>query len=412
MYDNQKKQEGFILVAVVTDQSEDVIGSLKELEDLVETAGGVVLGQMTQNLDKFNTATYIGSGKIEELRAYIEETKAVGIVCDDELTPMQMKNLEDALDVKILDRTLLILDIFAMHAVTGEGKLQVELASLRYRSTRLAGFGKAMSRLGGGIGTRGPGEKKIEVDRRIIKDRIAFLKDELEDLKKHQQVSRTSRSKSNIPVVAIVGYTNAGKSTLLNTLTGSEVLSKDMLFATLDPTTRVCELTAKDKVLMTDTVGFIRKLPHHLVEAFRSTLEEAKYSDLIVHVVDATSPYKDMHMKVVYDTLLMLGAMDKPIITVFNKIDKLEGDVILTDEKAKRIVRISAKAGIGLDDLRVAISDILRSGRLFIEKVIPYDKAGLVSRIREKGELISEEYTQDGIAVIAYVPVEMEDMLS
>jgi GTP-binding protein HflX len=225
-------------------------------------------------------------------------------------------------------------------------------------------------------------------------------------------VSRTSRSKSNIPVVAIVGYTNAGKSTLLNTLTGSEVLSKDMLFATLDPTTRVCELTAKDKVLMTDTVGFIRKLPHHLVEAFRSTLEEAKYSDLIVHVVDATSPYKDMHMKVVYDTLLMLGAMDKPIITVFNKIDKLEGDVILTDEKAKRIVRISAKAGIGLDDLRVAISDILRSGRLFIEKVIPYDKAGLVSKIREKGELISEEYTQDGIAVIAYVPVEMEDMLS
>ena len=272
-------------------------------------------------------------------------TDATGIICDDELSPAQMNNLEHELECKVMDRTLLILDIFAGRARTSEGKIQVELAQLKYQQTRLTGWGRAMSRLGGGIGTRGPGEKKLEMDRRLIKSRIAQLNRELKDVKKHREVTREQRSRSHIPVAAIVGYTNAGKSTLLNTLTGAGILAEDKLFATLDPTTRDLKLPSGQEILMTDTVGFIRKLPHHLIEAFRSTLEEAKYADIILHVVDASNPQMDEQMYTVYETLQNLGVKDKPVITVFNKIDRMEDTWVPRDLRADYHVKNLGKDG-------------------------------------------------------------------
>jgi len=405
MYDTSEKKEKYILVAVCLDNNDEkTMRSLKELSSLLETAGGESEAYVIQKLDKRNSATYVGSGKLEEIRQLIENCEATGIVTDDELTPMQMKNLEDELSCKVLDRTMVILDIFASRASTSEGKLQVELAQLKYRATRLAGFGKDMSRLGGGIGTRGPGEKKIEVDRRIIKDRIVFLNKELEEVKRHRQITRSKRSESNNLVVAIVGYTNAGKSTLLNKLTGSNVLSEDKLFATLDPTTRTLELSNKENVLLTDTVGFISKLPHHLVEAFRSTLEEAKYADIILHVVDASNPDWDMQMKVVYDTLASLFVLDKPIITAFNKQDMVVGDDILKDINAKKVINISAKYGTYLEELKTAIEEIIKEGKCLIETLFPYSEAGKIQEIRKYGELLCEEYKEDGILVKAFVP--------
>ena len=324
MIEIKNETEKLILVGVSLSDQDDTKESLEELKDLVSTAGAETVGMVIQNREQQHPGTYVGKGKIDELKSMIWELRATGIVCDDELSPAQMKNLQDELDVKVMDRTLIILDIFAARASTSEGKIQVELAQLKYQQTRLTGWGRAMSRLGGGIGTRGPGEKKLEMDRRLIKSRIAQLNRELKDVKKHREVTREQRNRSHIPVAAIVGYTNAGKSTLLNTLTGAGILAEDKLFATLDPTTRDLKLPSGQEILMTDTVGFIRKLPHHLIEAFRSTLEEAKYADIILHVVDASNPQMDEQMYTVYETLQKLGGKDKPVITVFNKIDKTE----------------------------------------------------------------------------------------
>ena len=308
-------KEKVILVGVQKERGENMEISLQELRELAMTAGAETVGIVIQNREAVHPGTYIGKGKIDEVAELLYRTGATGIICDDELSPAQMKNLEDALDTKVMDRTVVILDIFASRAATSEGKIQVELAQARYSLTRLAGFGTSMSRLGGGIGTRGPGETKIETDRRRIRNRISQLKEELREVVKRREVTRSLRERNHVPVAAIVGYTNAGKSTLLNKLTDAGVLSEDKLFATLDPTTRSLKLPAGETVLFTDTVGFINKLPHHLVDAFRSTLEEAKYADVIIHVVDASDPESDTHMQVVYDTLRGLGVTGKPVLT-------------------------------------------------------------------------------------------------
>lgn len=408
MIDNREAEERVILVAVRKSDRENTEQSLDELCELASTAGAVTVARVIQNLDNFNPATYIGKGKIDEIKELIIEYDATGIICDDELSPAQMNNLSDALEIKIMDRTLLILDIFAARANTNEGKVQVELAQLRYRSSRLSGLGNALSRLGGGIGTRGPGETKLEMDRRIIHERIGQLKHELEAVVTHRELTRSQRSRSNIPVVAIVGYTNAGKSTLLNTLTGAGILAENKLFATLDPTTRGLELESGQQILLTDTVGFISKLPHHLVEAFKSTLEEAVYADIILHVVDASNPAMDSQMYVVYDTLEKLGAGDKPIITAFNKIE-IAGNKVLKDFKADKTVNISALHGDGLTELKDTIEEVLRESKIYIEKTYSYTEVSKISLIRKYGQLISEEYVAEGIEVKAYVPTEIYD---
>ena len=408
MIDNREAEERVILVAVRKSDRENTEQSLDELCELASTAGAVTVARVIQNLDNFNPATYIGKGKIDEIKELIIEYDATGIICDDELSPAQMNNLSDALEIKVMDRTLLILDIFAERANTNEGKIQVELAQLRYRSSRLSGFGNALSRLGGGIGTRGPGETKLEMDRRTIHERIGQLKHELEAVVTHRELTRSQRSRSNIPVVAIVGYTNAGKSTLLNTLTGAGILAENKLFATLDPTTRGLELESGQQILLTDTVGFISKLPHHLVEAFKSTLEEAVYADIILHVVDASNPAMDSQMYVVYDTLEKLGAGDKPIITAFNKIE-IAGNKVLKDFKADKTVNISALHGAGLTELKDTIEEVLRESKIYIEKTYSYTEASKISLIRKYGQLISEEYVAEGIEVKAYVPTEIYD---
>ena len=407
MFELKEAQERVILVGVSTSDHDDTEKSLDELEELVATAGAVTVGRVIQNLDQVHPGTYVGKGKLDEIKELLWETGATGIICDDELTPAQLGNMEDVLDTKVIDRTLIILDIFAARASTNEGKIQVELAQLKYRQSRLVGLGKSLSRLGGGIGTRGPGEKKLEMDRRLIRDRIAQLNRELKDVKRHREVTREQRSRNKVPVVAIVGYTNAGKSTLLNTLTGAGVLEEDKLFATLDPTTRNLKLPSKQEVLLTDTVGFIRKLPHHLIEAFRSTLEEAKYADIILHVVDASNPQMDEQMYIVYETLMNLEVKDKPIITAFNKQDKVTGEMILRDFRADHIVRISAKHGLGLDKLQDTIEEVLRSQKVLIEKVYPYAEAGKIQMIRKYGELLEEEYRGEGIFARGYVPAEI-----
>lgn len=408
MIDNREAEERVILVAVRKSDRENTEQSLDELCELASTAGAVTVARVIQNLDNFNPATYIGKGKIDEIKELIIEYDATGIICDDELSPAQMNNLSDALEIKVMDRTLLILDIFAARANTNEGKIQVELAQLRYRSSRLSGLGNALSRLGGGIGTRGPGETKLEMDRRIIHERIGQLKHELEAVVTHRELTRSQRSRSNIPVVAIVGYTNAGKSTLLNTLTGAGILAENKLFATLDPTTRGLELESGQQILLTDTVGFISKLPHHLVEAFKSTLEEAVYADIILHVVDASNPAMDSQMYVVYDTIEKLGAGDKPIITAFNKIE-IAGNKVLKDFKADKTVNISALHGDGLTELKDTIEEVLRESKIYIEKTYSYTEASKISLIRKYGQLISEEYVAEGIEVKAYVPTEIYD---
>ena len=405
IYETKKTTERVILVGVSFQEGDDTLQSLDELSELASTAGAVTVGKLIQNREAPHPGTYLGKGKIEELKELIWEADATGIICDDELSPAQLANLQDMLDTKVMDRTLIILDIFAQRASTREGKIQVELAQLRYRSTRLTGLGRSLSRLGGGIGTRGPGEKKLEIDRRLIRDRIYQLKQELEAVKRHREVARQQRSKNPVPVAAIVGYTNAGKSTLLNQLTGANVLEEDKLFATLDPTTRNLKLDSGQEVLLTDTVGFIRKLPHHLIQAFRSTLEEAKYADIILHVVDASNPQMDIHMHVVYDTLNQLEVGDKPVITLFNKIDCLEDrDAVMKDFRAEKTLRISAKKDIGLDEVKEALEAILRQSKMLIERVFEYSRAGDIAVIRKYGQLLEEEYRADGIFVRAYVP--------
>lgn len=408
LYDIKEKPENLILVAVATESSSDTGESLDELQELVSTAGARTVGRCIQNRAQIHNSTYIGKGKLEELQEMIKQLHATGIVCDDELSPAQLGNLQDMLQVKIMDRTLVILDIFAQRALTREGKVQVELAQLRYRASRLAGLGNSLSRLGGGIGTRGPGEKKLEIDRRLIRDRISQLSAELKDVVKHRQVQRQQRTRTGMPVACIVGYTNAGKSTLLNHLTGAGVLEEDQLFATLDPTTRGIALPSGRKLLLTDTVGFIRKLPHHLVQAFRSTLEEAVYSDIILHVADASNPHLDTQMETVYETLRLLEVRNKTVITIFNKIDKFTELPVLKDPKADYTIAISAREGTGLEELLELLEEVLRSRTVYIEKLYSYEEAGKIQLIRQYGQLQKEEYIDSGIYVEAYVPREIE----
>lgn len=381
--------------------------SVLELAELVKTAGAVVVGTMIQKRELVHPGTYVGTGKVAELAAMVKELEATGIVCDDEFSPAQLKNLEAALDTKVMDRTLIILDIFAARATTSEGKIQVELAQLKYRLSRLAGLGRSMSRLGGGIGTRGPGEKKLEMDRRLIKNRIAQLNRELKEVRQHREITRARRVREQIPVAAIVGYTNAGKSTLLNRLTDAGVLEEDKLFATLDPTTRALALSGRQEILLTDTVGFIRKLPHHLIEAFRSTLEEAKYADYILHVVDASNPQCEQQMHIVYDTLYQLDIKDKTIITLFNKQDAVTDPEPLRDFKADYTLAISAREGTGLEELKELLARLLRENKVLVERTVAYADAGILQQIRSKGELLQEEYRPEGIYIRAYVPMEL-----
>lgn len=406
LIETKESEEKVILVGVCLNEKDNIEESLDELKELVKTADATVVGRLVQNRESFHSATYIGKGKIEELKELAIETGATGIVCDDELSPAQIRNLEETLDLKIMDRTLVILDIFSKRALTKEGMIQVELAQLKYRSSRLVGLRSSLSRLGGGIGSKGPGEKKLELDRRLIRNRIAQLSKELEEVKMHREVQRKQRSKNLIPVVCIVGYTNAGKSTLLNRLTQAGVLEEDQLFATLDPTTRKLELESGQEIMLTDTVGFIRKLPHHLVDAFRSTLEEAKYSDLILHVVDMSNPQMDQQMEAVYETLDRLDIRDKTIITVFNKQDKVEKLQIIKDAKADRTVRISAKKEEGFEGLLQTIEEILQSRKQLIEKVYPYDQGSTLQIIRKYGQILEEEYLPEGTKIKAYIPKE------
>ena len=406
----EEKKEKFILVAVSISAEKETQSSLDELEELVYTAGAISVGRLVQNRERIHAVTYLGKGKLEELKEMLLYMEADGVLCDDELSPAQLRNLERILDTKIVDRTMLILDIFAKRASTGEGKIQVELAQLKYAAVRLVGLRSSLSRLGGGIGTRGPGEKKIELDRRLIHNRISVLKEELREVKKQRDIRRKAR-KDNF-VIAIVGYTNAGKSTFLNKLTGADVLAEDKLFATLDPTTRKLKLPSGNEVLLTDTVGFIRKLPHHLIEAFKSTLEEAKYADLILHMIDASNPEADTQMLIVYNTLRELGIEDKEVVSLYNKIDIMPEDTILPrDFHAEHTLKISAKTGEGLEEFKELVDKILRQQRIYLEKLIPYKDSAKLALIRKHGELEFEDYREDGIYIRAMVPTNIYDLL-
>jgi len=405
-FETKEIVEKVILLGV--DVGDDTKESMKELAELVDTAGAIVLDSIVQSRERIHPGTYLGKGKIEEVRERIEQLDATGVVCDDELTPAQLRNLEDLLDTKVMDRTMVILDIFAKRATTSEGKIQVELAQLKFSAARLIGLRSSLSRLGGGIGTRGPGEKKLEMDRRLIHERISQLKSELKKVESHRELIRKSRDENLAFNVAIVGYTNAGKSTLLNKLTDANILAEDKLFATLDPTTRKLKLGSGQEILVTDTVGFIRKLPHHLIEAFKSTLEEAKYANLLVHMVDASNEEASSQMLVVYDTLRSLDVVDKDIITVFNKTDLIkEGEELPRDFHADKILKMSAKTGEGIEDLKKTIENILQNQRVYLEHIFSYKDAGKIALIRKFGEIKSEEYTDDGILIKAYIPAEI-----
>ena len=418
IYDTADEQEKIILVGVATADGDDTEQSLEELEELGQTAGAVTVAKVVQNRDRMHPGTYIGKGKIDEVAELVQKYDADTVVCDDELSPAQLRNLSDALQVKVIDRTVMILDIFAKHASTNEGKLQVELAQLRYRSSHLIGGRSELSRLGGGIGTRGPGEQKLEMDRRLIKNRISILKRELTEVQRTRELTRKKRQEVSTPVVAIVGYTNAGKSTLLNYLTGAGVLSENKLFATLDPTTRKLSkdnfskedsaAESREEMLFTDTVGFIRKLPHHLIQAFRSTLEEAKYADVILHVVDCSNPDMDAQMYTVYETLRKLEIGDKKVVTAFNKIDLVEEPQVLKDLNADKTARISAKTGDGVEEMLQMLSEVMKENKLLLEKVFSYNDASVINTVRKVGQIIEEEYQNEGIYVKAYLPKEYE----
>lgn len=406
-FEIEEVEEKVVLVGVSEQEGDDAEDSVAELSELVKTAGATVVGTLIQKRELIHPDTYVGTGKVQEIAEMIENLGATGIVCDDELSPAQLKNLESMLNTKVMDRTLIILDIFAARATTSEGKIQVELAQLKYRLSRLTGLGRSMSRLGGGIGTRGPGEKKLETDRRLIKNRIAQLNRELKEVRQHREITRAGRERSQVPVAAIVGYTNAGKSTLLNRLTDAGVLEEDKLFATLDPTTRMLELPGKQQILLTDTVGFIRKLPHHLIEAFKSTLEEAKYADYILHVVDASNSQREKQMHIVYDTLYHLDIKEKTIVTLFNKQDAVTEQEPLRDFKADHTLNISAKWGTGLEELKALLSEMLRENKILVERTVPYGEAGIIQQIRKSGELLEEDYRTEGIYIKAYVPMSL-----
>ena len=397
---NEEKITRALLVSVDTGEY-DAQASLEELFELVKSAGAEPVFSVTQNLNKVETATYVGTGKLAEITEICNAQEIDLIVADSELSPTQIKNMEAETDVRVIDRTTLILDIFAQRARSKEGKLQVELAQLKYMLPRLTGKGIAMSRLGGGIGTRGPGETKLETDRRHIRRRMETLKEELADLEKHRNMLRKRREKDGVITVAIVGYTNAGKSTLMNYLTDAGVLAQDKLFATLDPTSRALKLPSGVTVMLIDTVGLVRRLPHHLVEAFRSTLEEAAQSDIILNVCDASSEEARTHMQVTTDLLESLGCGDRPIITVLNKCDLVRDDVLAQDFRS--YIRISAKNGTGVDKLLQAIDDNLPVRMKRVKLLLPFANAGLASEIRTKGTLICEEYVSEGLEIEAVV---------
>ncbi|MBR5468727.1 MAG: GTPase HflX [Firmicutes bacterium] len=404
LHDIEELEERVILVAVDADnRDDDTEKCLDELEELAKTAGAVTVGRVIQKRERVSTGYYVGSGKLDEIKTMINALDATGIICDDELTPAQMRNMEKILETKVMDRTMLILDIFAGRAVSREGKIQVELAQLKYRLSRLTGMGAAMSRLGGGIGTRGPGEKKLETDRRHIKERIYELRRELEEIRTHRSLLRGQRNKSGKPVVSLVGYTNAGKSTILNSLTDAGVLEEDKLFATLDTTTRNVELPGGSNIYLTDTVGFIQKLSHHLVEAFKATLEELTFADILLHVVDASDGNREKHMEVVYSTLKDLGCADKPVITVFNKMDREIELPLPEDRICTARVETCAKDLKSLDGLLDVIEVVLKSFRNSMKVLIPYSEGHLLAVIHGKCEIISEEHTAEGTLIEAYM---------
>lgn len=407
LIETKRQQERLVLVGIQLNDKDMTEESLDELAELAETAGATQAGRVIQKREAAHPVTYVGKGKLGELKEALWETDADGILCDDELSSVQLYNLEKELDCKVIDRSLLILDIFAARAVSSEGKIQVELAQLKYRAARLVGLRGSLSRLGGGIGTRGPGEKKLEMDRRLIRERISRLKRELEEVEKHRDLIRTRRKDAMMKVAALVGYTSAGKSSIENALTDAGIMEDAMLFSTLDTTTRVLELKDRQEILLTDTVGFIRKLPHHLIEAFKSTLEEARYADIIIHVVDAANPQMESQMHVVYETLRQLGVNGKPVITLFNKQDKLSGDESFRDFQADYSLSVSAKTGQGLEELKKVLLKIMRKDQIYIERLYPFEDAGKIQIIRKKGQLLEEEYGTEGIHVKAYVTKEI-----
>ena len=400
MYENEQKIQRALLVGIDTGEY-DAESSMKELYELVSSAGAEPVASIMQKRDKPDGATCIGSGRLEEIKQFCSDNEIDFIVFDTELTPTQIRNIEDETDIRTIDRTMLILDIFAIRAKTNEGKLQVELAQLKYLMPRLSGKGREMSRLGGGVGTRGPGETKLETDRRHIRRRIEYLKDELERMTNRREQLRARRKKDGVITVAIVGYTNAGKSTLMNTLTQAGVLSENKLFATLDPTSRALKLPNGVSVMLIDTVGLVRRLPHHLVEAFKSTLEEAALADIILNVCDASSDEYKLHLDVTNSLLIELGCTDRPIISVFNKCDLVGNPNDLPDGRTS--VRICAKNGIGIDELLRAIENNLPVRLRKCTLLVPFDKAAILGKLRNTGALLSEEYTADGIKAQAIV---------
>ena len=395
METNEIKKERVILAGVHTgrlDYLEDTTDeSIEELSGLAETAGAEVVGIMVQNKAQLESGTYMGEGKLLELAEMVQNMDIDCVIFDDELSPVQLKNISDILKVKVLDRSMIILDIFAMRAKSGEGKLQVELAQLKYRLPRLRGMGTVMSRTGAGIGTRGPGETKLETDKRHIHRRIAALGEELKEIKKHRELLRTRRKKDNVITAAFVGYTNAGKSSLLNMLTDAEVLAEDKLFATLDTTSRAITLEDNRTILLIDTVGFIRKLPHHLIEAFKSTLEEAVLADVLIHVTDVSNPDYESHMKVVESVLSDIGATGKPVINLFNKSDLAGGEI-----PSASGVFISAKTGKGTDKFLEVLGDVCPGKKQKITLLIPYNKGDIVSNLHETQKVLEEEFTESG----------------
>lgn len=404
---NENKEVEAVLVSVFSsDEDErDREASLEELGKLLETAGGRIYAKMIQTREHPENATYIGKGKLAELSELCKAGEVKLVICDDELSPVQIRNMEKELggDVTVIDRTMLILDIFALHATTSDGKLQVELAQLKYTAPRLIGKGKELSRLGGGIGTRGPGESKLEIDRRRIKEREHVLEKRLEELEKNREMQRKQRKRSGIFRFAIAGYTNAGKSTLLNALTGAGVKEKDELFATLDPTTRKFELPSGTEILFTDTVGFIRNLPHHLVKAFRSTLREVADCDAILLVIDASDSEADAQLKVTTELLRQLGAADKPIIYLLNKCDKADFAFLspIEREKSDSVLKISAKNGDGLDELIALLEETSSKGKRKATFRIPASDLGVIAGLYAEAQILDVTYNDDGAIVTA-----------
>lgn len=405
-YENSQEPEVAVLVGIDMGLYNAQV-SMDELEELARTAGAVVAAKIIQKRDKPDSATYVGSGRLEEIKAFTEANDVDLLIFDGELTPSQQRNIEDETDIRVIDRTTLILDIFAARARSNEGKIQVELAQLKYSLPRLGGKGAEMSRLGGGIGTRGPGESKLESDRRHIHRRIQSLQEELVQIAKRRENLRARREKDGVETVAIVGYTNAGKSTLMNTLTNAGVLAENKLFATLDPTSRALTLPDGRTVMLIDTVGLVRRLPHQLVDAFRSTLEEAANATVILNLCDASDECCTEHLNVTMNLLAALGCADKPIISVLNKCDLCGGSFVLPAQG--EFVMISAKTGEGLGNLLAKIQLSLPLTRRKAELLIPYNEGGLVNYIREEGILIKEDYRADGIYVKAVVDVQFLD---